>query len=431
MRKVHSAAIAALVVMLAGALDLPAKDAADAGPLTTENFFERLNKHPSAFGAFLFFTSREVQDNPELRGYAAQMLATNYSFLGRPNDAIREFPIHNLEPAPADLPDRATHRAVSAVEWIAARSRQYQVVMVNEAHHKPQTRLLTLALLPELRTLGFKYLAAETFAEDPLKAGYPSRHSGYYTREPIFAEIMREAARLGFELIPYEATGEALNASQQSRETAQAKRIAEVLVRDPAARILVHAGYGHISKHARTQPGSADPMAVEFMQATGLPILSVDQTKLTWEDGQAAERLAQAFGIAVPSILLDRKNETAWSPNPERYDASVVLPSASPDTLRPDWLELGGTRQPVVVDMAPCIGHLPCLVAARYASEDGDAIPADQFVMIDPTEVATPLYLAPGQYQLQLVGNDGNALLERKLDVPPVPASTPESKATQ
>src|SRR5690606_35474474 len=164
MRKVHSAAIAALVVMLAGALDLTAKDAADAGPLTTENFFDRLNKHPSAFGAFLFFTSREVQDNPELRGYAAQMLATNYSFLGRPNDAIREFPIYNLEPAPADLPDRATHRAVSAVEWIAARSRQYQVVMVNEAHHKPQTRLLTLALLPELRTLGFKYLAAETFA---------------------------------------------------------------------------------------------------------------------------------------------------------------------------------------------------------------------------------------------------------------------------
>src|SRR5690606_17052867 len=121
--------------------------------------------------------------------------------------------------------------------WIGSKSGDYRVVMVNEAHHKPQTRLLTLALLPELRARGFKYFAAETFGEEPLEKGYPTKDSGYYTRDPVFAEIVREAVRLGYALVPYEAFG-VLDGSQQARETRQAERLAEILARDPDAKIL-------------------------------------------------------------------------------------------------------------------------------------------------------------------------------------------------
>lgn len=423
--KVVSAALLAGATFIASA-----QEATPSQELTTENFIEHLNQHKSVFAAFRFLTGPEVQGNPELKGYADQIAATSYSFLGRPNDAIREFPIHNLEQAPGDLPQRRAFEPVPAVDWIAAQSANHQVIMVNEAHHRPQTRLLTLALLPKLRALGFKYFAAETFGEKPLQAGYPTASSGYYTRDPIFSEIVREAAALGYTLVAYEFRDEE-DDSQQARETGEAKRLAEVIASDPTAKILVHAGYGHISEAAHSQPRNADPMAVEFKRLTGLPVLSVDQTKLTWEDGLAAERLAREFKVAVPTVLLNRSTGSAWSATPEKFDASVVLPTASAEALRPAWLDLGGKRHRIAIDLTPCIGHLPCLVAAQHANEGEDAIAADQFVMLDPSEVDTPLFLAPGSYRLQLLGNDDNVLGKRKLLVLPTPDTAQPDKAIQ
>src|SRR5690606_5994310 len=114
-----------------------------------------------------------------------------------------------------------------------------------------------------------------------------------------------------------------------------------------------------------------------------------------------------------------------------RFDVSVVLPSASPESLRPDWLALGGARRPVSVDMTPCIQHLPCLIAARHPDEGSDAIPADQFVMLAPGEAGTPLYLAPGDYRLQLLGNDDRTLAEHELVVHSTPGEVPSTKDTR
>lgn len=399
--------------------------------LSTEGLFKRFGEEKTSFGQFRFLAGPDVQGNPALKGIAGQMLATTYSFLGRPNDAIREYPIHDRGKAPPGLPDEAGFVAKPAVDWIVEQTDRYQVVMVNEAHHRPQTRLLTLALLSRLHRLGFTYFAAEAFDDQPLKAGYPTNDTGYYTREPVFAEIVREAHRLGYVLVPYEASEDEADASQQARETGQAKHIAEVLARDPEARILVHAGYGHIGESAGSQPSDADPMALEFTRLTGLSVLSVDQTRLTWEDGRAADRLAREFAIDSPSVLLDRKTGSAWSAFPGRFDVSVVLPAATGSALRPDWLGLGGTRRAVAVGLTPCIGRLPCLVEARYAGEGDDAIPADQFVVLDDGEANTPLYLAPGRYRLRLLGNDGAPLAQRELAVAAAPGNAPSTEAIQ
>jgi len=385
--------------------------------LSVQQFFEQLNERTTPFEQFRFLSGPPVQRSPALQGFAQQLLATSSSFLGRPNDAIREFPIHDESEAPPALPDTTGFDVIPAVDWIATQAGGRQVIMVNEAHHKPQTRLLILALLPRLRALGFTHFAAETFLDQPMQAGYPTAKSGYYTREPVFAEIVREAARLGYTLVPYEFTDKG-DESQQARETGEARNLAEVLARDPEARILVHAGYGHVSKSAGTQPDDADPMALEFMRLTGLPVLTIDQTRLTWEDGHAAERLSREFNVTSPSVLLDRETGSAWSAFPDQFDANVVLPASPASALRPDWLELGGRRRAVTVDMASCIGHLPCLAEARYANEGNDAIPADQFVVLAPEETGTPLYLAPGEYRLRLLGNDGTSLADHALIVP-------------
>jgi hypothetical protein len=364
---------------------------------------------------------------------AGQRLATVYSFLGRPADALRSFSNRGSERPDASLPSPSQYQLTPAADWAAAQAHHYRVVMINEAHHAPQTRLLTLALLAKLRAQGYTHFAAETFAllNNPLPAGYPTSNTGYYTNEPVLAELVREAKRLGYVLLPYEPEG-GPEQTQQERETGMAQILANVLTKSPNAKLLVHAGYAHIGESAEGLPGNAKPMAMELARITGLALLTLDQTSTRpYEADDIAttgRQLAQQFSPTVPSILQARKDGHAWSARPGLYDASVLLPTANASAIRPNWLTLGGTRSAIAVDLAPCIGHLPCLAEARYASEGDDAIPADQFVMLADSEAATPLFLAPGRYRLRLLGNDNLPLAQRTLEVAdalPHPSGTP------
>ena len=391
-------------------------------------FFKRMQATTTPFEEFRFMSGPEVEANPVWKQLAAQTLAASLANLGRPNEAYRTFPYRDRSPAPPGLPTPASHRALPAVDWVAAQARHLRVVMVNESHHQPRTRLLTLALLAPLRAQGYTHLAVETLAPNPLPKGYPTLDSGYYTRDPVFAALIREAVRLGYVLVPYEPES-GPGQTQQQRETGMAQVLADLVRTQPDAKLLVHAGYGHIGKEAASQPAQADPMAREFMRLSGLPVLALDQTKLGWEDGEAQARLARAFAIRAPSVLLAREGATAWSALPARYDASVVLPDDDREALRPAWLSLDGRRQPVAIDLTPCLGHLPCLAEARHAAEGDDAIPADQFVMLAERDAGTPLYLAPGGYRLRYTGGDGNTLGERRLQVPSAPDATTTSAA--
>ncbi|MBN8260902.1 MAG: hypothetical protein J0L59_01085 [Xanthomonadales bacterium] len=415
----------AAILLAIGAPALAGDDAQD----TMAAFFQRLQATKTPFDEFRFLAGAEVQANPTWKQLAAQTLAASQATMGRPNEAYRTFPYHDRSPAPEGLPTPASHRAVPAVDWVAAQAKALRVVMVNESHHQPRTRLLTLALLAPLRAQGYTHLAVETLAPNPLPKGYPTLDTGYYTRDPVFAELIREAIRLGYVLVPYEPES-GPDQTQQQRETGMAQVLADLIRAQPDAKLLVHAGYGHIGKDAASQPGQADPMAREFMRLSGLPVLALDQTKMGWEDGEAQARLARAFALRVPSVLLARDADAAWSTLPTRHDASIVLPDDDRQALRPDWLTLDGRRQPVAIDFSPCKGHLPCLAEARHAAEGDDAIPADQFVLLADTEAGTPLFLAPGGYRLRYTGGDGNTLAERRLQVPSAPDATTTSAAT-
>lgn len=404
--------------------------ASDKSPTDSPSaFFKRLNLEKTPFKEFLFLSGAEVQQNPTWRGLSSQMLATQLSILGRPSDAVREFPIRNKGAAPAGLPDTAGFEAVPAANWIEREAQRYRVIMVNEAHHVPQTRLLTLALLPKLRAQGFNYFAVEALVNDgrdPLASGVPVLRTGSYTRDPVFAELLREATRLGYQLVPYE-TPAAAGETQQQRETGQARVLANLVAKHPDAKVLVHAGYGHIGEEVGGMPADARPMAMEFMEMSALSVLSIDQTSTGWEEGRAAARLASEFKLAAPAVLVERRDRAAWSARPGRYDVSVVLPASKARQLRPEWLSLGGRRPAFRVDLNPCLGRFPCLAEAHHEGEGEDAIPADQFVVLDASELLEPLYLSPGQYRLRLTGSDGALLTQSTLTVP----TAAEASATQ
>lgn len=77
-----------------------------------------------------------------------------------------------------------------------------KVVMINEAHDRVQPRAFILSILTQLKRKGFSHLAMETLSYSDTKN--VSLYTGYYTSEPMFGDVVREALKLGFILVPYE-----------------------------------------------------------------------------------------------------------------------------------------------------------------------------------------------------------------------------------
>jgi hypothetical protein len=317
--------------------------------------------------------------------------------------------LHYWDPTPASrdsvgvLPEGV--RAVDALEYVATVAGTARVIMINERHHAASDRLLTLRLLSILRKKGFRYFAAETFSNRDTTLNertYPVKGMGVYTDETVFAEVVREALRLGYTLVPYEQTAEQREvesslAPQQRRDRAQAQNLQDGIFRDdPDAKVLVHAGFGHILEEASER---WHPMAVYFREITGIDPVTVDQTKLSERSTPAHEhpayRAAIGEGLLTGDsvVLLDASGQP-FSPAEYAVDIQVLTPRTSYALGRPDWMTLGGRRVGVEIEVPECRNRR-CYVEARVASEPPDAIPLDRAEVIDAETVR--LFLPPGE----------------------------------
>jgi len=375
-----------------------------------------------------FYRTRYEQSQGGVRDLIAQVLASTDAELGDYDRAVQEFPygVSALRGTPASLPQVADFHAVDAATAIASLASSHRIVLINEAHHVAQTRILTLALLPRLRALGFTHFAAEGIDErdrDLVTRGYPVEASGIYVREPLYGEIIRTALRLGFVVVPYESS---MSGSETaSREEEQARHLIERVFRpQPQARLFVHAGYAHV--HERPGYLDAEPMAMHLRRMSGLAALSIDQTLLRPIGAQREyadyRTLLHRFAIDRPSVLIANRGGVAWSLEPDYYDISVILPPPARLVIgRPDWLTLGGTREIVPVDLDLREEHLPCVLEARYAGENPKAVAADR-VIVERGHGQVALFLAPGKYRLAAIDASGRSVIDRDLRVdPPVP----------
>lgn len=413
-----------------------------------------LQKQPTTLARCQYLGDAIPGLSPTNRMLAQQMLSFCLSELGMYTQAVLGFPLKMREIPDLVLPDPSRWRAEDAADAIAGLARDRRLVLINEVHHNAQTRVLTLALLPRLRALGFTHLALEALGTDAelARRGYPVQASGTeYLQEPLYAEIVREALKLGFVLVPYDTPGNAV----EDRETGQAENLfRRVFQHDPGARLVVAAGYAHIDKQVG-RLGATRPMAMTLARLTGLPPLSIDQSQFVesrWADDDDYHRLAARFPSGHAQVLVDKATHTPWSAAPELYDVSVILPPvlsrrafgeqemAGPwggryrnlrngvqgatddfialnEMLRPDWLALDGQRRPVPIDTRLCRNRIPCAIEARYAGESDQATPADCYAFFQ-SSMATRLYLRPGRYRLRASNVDGRTLSQSVIDVP-------------
>ena len=237
-----------------------------------------------------------------------------------------------------------------ARRYIHLAAKDRKVVMINEAFSKPLHRAFTLSLLADFYRMGFHYLAMEMLSDFPdARLSSVGMNSGYYVCEPVAGELMRSAISMGFTLVPYEDTAAATHTADQ-RDSVQAEHIFDVLRKDPAAKILVHASFAHIGK--KPLPEGHIPMALAFWRLSGIEPLTIDQTDMTEESNFAYGRaIYQAyttkFHLTEPSIAL-ANNAPVNVADKDLYDLSVIHPPTTWLDGRPTWMSLNGLRQPHV-----------------------------------------------------------------------------------
>ena len=288
-----------------------------------------------------------------------------------------------------------------ARRYISFLARNYRVIMINEAHNKPQHRAFMLSLLDDMYKKGFRYLAMEmlnNYSNHSLEKLTPL--TGDYSSEPVAGELIRTAIDMGFKLVSYEDTAANAHSARQ-RDSIQALNIYKIILADSTARILVYGGYGHIAE--RNISEEYIPMGMAFKKISGIDPLTIDQVNMTEGSDFAYGKVfydayTQKFSLNSPSIaLMDEQPVDVTSSS--LYDLCVIHPPTIYKDSRPGWLNLNGRRQPLYIKPS---NKNTFLVQAYYqfesfGSRPGQVIPADQ-TYIPTSKGNYLLYLRRGKY---------------------------------
>ena len=294
----------------------------------------------------------------------------------------------------------------NALEYIIEQASGQKVVMINEAHHQPLHRVFTTSLLQPLYDQGFRYLGLETLNHDDSllnQRKYPIFSSGTYIVEPQFANLVREALAIGYELFPYESQDHS-NGTQ--REINQARNIQAFVEAHPEGKFLIHAGFAHIIEGEYPAWGKA--MAGRFEEFTGIDPYTINQTEWTqsayetYNDGYY-----QIIQEKVPSVFIDQNGSPFTHPvNPDWYDLRVFHPRWEYESGRPTWLQANGKRLPYSINPPALNFDPPYLVMAYSQNEDLEkAVPMDIAEWKDSMS-APILILPPGEYQVVIQNAD-------------------------
>ena len=384
-------------------------------PLTSE---QRLHLEGRYLPYYLELRSKVEAGDANARGALTQYAA----FLGDEQTAVG---LDERPPRASDeRPTLEGAESRNAIEAIVDAARQTQVVILNEAHNVSAHRAFAARVVRALRPLGFDWFAAEAFTP-PQDGPAPSvslyrdgmaftRDFGWYTQDPVFAETIREAARLGYRFRDYEFNwmqrapdGSDAEAQIAMREQAQADNLmANVLAPNPDAKVLVYVGYDH----AMEKPNRfVTWFAARLKAASGIDPLTIEQA-YNWpalDPANDAPHVAAVLERFNPqdSIVVSRGGVTVASRHfTGQTDLSVFHPRRADVSGRPGWLAADPLRRAIQVTVPTFEG--PALLQAMRSSEGPAGVPADKF-LLQPGQATATLILHPGSYFLRLERAEG------------------------
>jgi hypothetical protein len=251
-----------------------------------------------------------------------------------------------------------------------------------------------------LRPLGYSVLAAEGFGNDADSAksvenmaalardGFPRITTGFYTRDPVFGDFIRQALALGYRPVAYEhmerdAKSQSREESIKAREQGQAENLVRnIFAKDPKAKVLIFVGYSHAAEAPIGNPG-IEWMAARLKKMTGVDPLTIDQTTYSDAAPSAANRAYYSLvadAVKRPSLLISDGRLLRGGPYKDAVDLQVVHPRTQYKHGRARWLRAMG-RRPVRIPSALMPRSGRRLIQAFIATEPNDAVPVDQVVV--------------------------------------------------
>ena len=332
----------------------------------------------------------------------------------------------------------------NAIDQIVRLAGDARIVLINEGHDLPNTRVFVLKVLQALRPLGFDTYGAETFNwHDPtLKdRGYPVDSSGFYTKEPVYGELIREAIKMGYDLFPYEdslsapiekvsldslgsymlikpdlhdtsrlivkADGDEIFTFKtiSDREIRQAGNIVNYLQLHPRARLILHVGYGHL---CRDNPN----MAYHLDSSLHVKMISIDLESLrehsdTNDEPPFYKRQDFKDYTAFTDSL--GKPQIPVMNNGCKTDVAVAEPRTRYINGRPNWLYKIPGRKAYATGAFNKI-KAPYILMAFYTKEyslaQQHAVPID-IVEANEKQSTPPLLLRKGEFTVVQMGRNG------------------------
>jgi hypothetical protein len=305
-----------------------------------------------------------------------------------------------------------------ALAEIVARAKQTRIVILDEDHLSPRDRAFGLEVARALYPLGYRVLAAEALTRDKddaaslvkmqqlSKDGYVRQTSGYYLNDPVFADFLRQAMRIGYRPVSYESAGFTDEKTDEARSARREQEQAENIVRraltpDADAKVLVYGGRHHAAKAPINDPNVKERlwMAERLKRLSGIDPLVIDQVELgeTPADRPDAELYAivahKARNESV--VLMNGAQPLVVGLLAGGADLQVVHPPLERSGARATWLARMG-RTPSTIPRALLPHDGTRLIQAFLANEAEDAIPIDQ-VLVTQGKPVPKLMLSKGQ----------------------------------
>lgn len=373
-------------------------------------------------------TSEEIENELESGEIRSSSAAYYYTYIGETEKALEtyEIPVEwGLDTMSENEREWfSEYKPINAQEYLSQRIEKEQVVIISEAHHKPQHRLFTADMLEVFYKKGYRYLGLETLTPnfvDPSKylmdtmineRGYAlnSPLSGFYTREPQMGNMVRKAISLGMTVFGYEYTGGELD-----RDLGQAKKIAEYMADHPEGKILIHCGWYHAIESNYPKYEGANYMAYHLKQITGIDPLTIYQDALSEKRELEESPYYRELDAVEVSVLIDGKGDVFnGKTGTDHFDILVYHPRTSYKKNRPDWLYKEG-RKEVLEEYKGREEDYPIIVEA-YKLEEEKGVPLDR-VEYKKTRERKPLLLELGEYRIRILDKHGSRLKEYELKV--------------
>ncbi len=352
-------------------------------------------------GTYRFAEDIEAALRQDTTAWKYQTGAVSYSFAGDYRNALITWDegmnTRIYTPTGRDSAILEDHRPVNAQSYILARAVREQIIVINEAHHNPRHRVFTGSLLEGLYEKGYRYLGLEGIFDSLVnERNYAIAESGYYTREPEFGNLVREARRLGFIVFGYEAPP---GINGKEREIAQARNIQRFIDANPPGKLIVHCGFDHV--YEDKVAGWEKAMAGRLKEYTGVDPFTVDQVRYS---ERSRSDISHYFLYATQekqSFVLVDPDSTVFNgfSEPRQTDIAVVHPLTDYKDGRPDWLSDGRTEYRLPAERRSSYAYPVLILAYRAGEYESGGIPAD-LAEIGAQEDNRPLCLQKGAYTI-------------------------------